>query len=333
MNKIQILDCTLRDGGYVNDWRFGKETISAVKNALSQVGVTIAELGFLRDEPYDCDRSIFNHIAQPEAIVGQEKEATIYAGLIEMANYFPEEKLTEYQGGKVRAIRYSFWKRLIDDAYDYCAMIRDKGYLLCCQPTRVEQYSETEFAQMCVRFGKLDPYAVYIVDTFGLITKAELEKYARIANDNLPDGIVLGYHAHNNMNQAFENAKAFIDLDLGNRTKQLDATIGGIGRGAGNLALEQLLEYLNKQTGASYDLDPILEVRDHSILKIKEEHQWGYNSVYQLVAENRCNPNYALYFLNRSMDESQVRKALSLIEGENKYLYSDEKAEYYLQKI
>ena len=166
MKKIQVLDCTLRDGGYVNDWRFGQQAITRVCDAVEQTGVPITELGFFRNETFLPGRTIFNSSESVNGIIQRKKENQIYTAMIEMGNYFPLEMLSNRTPGGLDAIRYVFWKRCMDETYEYSARIREKGYLLCFQPTRVEQYSDEEFAQMCRRFSSLDPYAVYIVDTF-----------------------------------------------------------------------------------------------------------------------------------------------------------------------
>lgn len=333
MGKIQILDCTLRDGGYVNNWEFGKETIEKVIRILSAVGVDLVELGFFRDEAYGENRSIFNDISQVQKITKEYSDKTNFAGLIEMANPFPFEKLASCPGDAPKTIRYSFWKRLIDEGYENCRIIADKGYKLCCQPTRVEQYSDEDFKNLCLKFSELNPYALYIVDTFGLLEKKQLLNYAEIANKYLAKDVILGYHAHNNMNQAFSNACAFTDLDFGERTVQLDATIGGIGRGAGNLALENILLYLNHTKGTKYDLTLIYKALDECILPVKKNFPWGYSETFFITAAAHCNPNYANYFLDKGLSLSEVQNAISLIEGEDKYLYSKEKAERFVEKM
>ena len=86
MNDIKVLDCTLRDGGYVNDWDFGERHIHSVRQKLETAGADIIELGFMRDEPYQPNRAVYNSIDPLLPIIGQKKEGTIYSALIEMAN-------------------------------------------------------------------------------------------------------------------------------------------------------------------------------------------------------------------------------------------------------
>lgn len=333
MSDIRILDCTLRDGGYVNNWEFGREAINGVKHNLERVGVDVIELGFLRNETYCLDRAIYNSREQLVRIISEKKKDIIYSALIEMANYFPTELLKEKSKDGLDAIRYSFWKRKIDEAYEYCKIIANKGYKLCVQPTRVEQYSDEEFAEMIEKFSDLNPYAIYIVDTFGLLRKKDLIRYAKIADKHLKADIILGYHAHNNMQQAFSNATAFIELEM-KRNIILDASVYGMGRGAGNLNLEMIANYLNEYKGANYKLMPIYEIWDKYLRKIHTKLYWGYSLEYFIAASKECNPNYATYYAAKNdLCVKDICKIVNGIQGSDKYLYSDEKAEYYYKKI
>lgn len=327
MSKINLLDCTLRDGGYVNNWEFGYKGIKNIINLLEKSRAEILELGFMRDEKYQKDRAIYNSIEQITDVIGEKKSGIIYAALIEMANYFPPEMLAERNEYGPDAIRYSFWKRKIDEAYEYSKQIADKGYKLCVQPTRVEQYSEKDFAEMIEKFSKLNPYAIYIVDTFGLLKKKDLLKYARIADEYLPKDIILGYHAHNNMQQAFSNATAFVELEL-DRTVMLDASVYGMGRGAGNLNMEMMMSYLNDGYGKEYDVQQIFKCWDENISHIYNQEKWGYSLPFFMAASMELNPNYAIYYSKKQdLSIEEMHGIFGTIEGSDKYLYSNEKAE------
>lgn len=328
MNDIKVLDCTLRDGGYVNDWRFGQRHIHSVRQKLETAGADIIELGFMRDEPYDPDRAVYDSIDPLLPIIGQKKEGTIYSALIEMANFFPPDRLAPRRADGPDLMRYSFWMRCLDEAYEYCQGIVDKGYLLGVQPTRVEQYSDEQFAAMCRRFSQLQPFAIYIVDTFGLLTKEQLIRYARIADENVGEGIRVGYHAHNNMQQAFSNATTFIELGL-EHDIVLDASVYGMGRGAGNLNLELIGSFINAKQPGRFDISAMTDIWDETLRDIHERLPWGYSLEYFLVAAAQCNPNYASFFLQEhpDMKVSHLCRVLEGIRGSDKYLYSAALAE------
>ena len=332
MNKVSILDCTLRDGGYVNNWEFGENNIRFIRSELDKLNVNIIELGFMRNESYHPHRSIFNSVEQVTNIIGEKKDGTLYATLIEMANYFPLEMLSPRTAGGLDFIRYSFWMRCLDEAYEYASQIVDMGYNLGVQPTRVEQYSESQYTSMCERFSKLRPYAIYIVDTFGLLSKEQLIKYARIADEHVGEGIRIGYHAHNNMQQAFSNATTFAELDL-KHDIVIDASVYGMGRGAGNLNLEMICNYLNTFRNTSFNINHAFNIWDECLKEIYSRFPWGYNLEYFIAAANQCNPNYASYFMNKNMSIADYSRVIKSISGDDKFLYSDEKAENFYNAL
>lgn len=334
MSDIRVLDCTLRDGGYVNDWMFGNRHIHSVRQKLDAAGADIIELGFMRDEPYQADRAVYNSIDQLLPIIGKKKEGVIYSALIEMANYFPPELLAPRRPDGPDLMRYSFWMRCLDEAYEYCQGIVDKGYLLGVQPTRVEQYSDQQFADLCRRFSKLKPFAIYIVDTFGLLTKEQLIRYARIADENVGEGIRVGYHAHNNMQQAFSNATTFLELGL-EHDLVLDASVYGMGRGAGNLNLELIGNYINAKQPGRFDISAMMDIWDETLKDIHDRLPWGYALEYFLVAAAQCNPNYASYLLSEhpGMKVSDLYRVLEGIQGDDKFLYSRDLVERLYQEV
>ncbi|WP_044292848.1 hypothetical protein [Robinsoniella peoriensis] len=333
MKKIKILDCTLRDGGYVNNWEFGYNNICNIRNKLEITGADILELGFMRDEPYQKHRAIYNSIEQVTDIIKEKKEGTIYSALIEMANYYPLNLLDARKEDGPDLMRYSFWMRCIDEAYEYASKIVEKGYLLGVQPTRVEQYSDKQFASMCEHFSQLNPYAIYIVDTFGLLSKEKLIHYARIADEFVGEGVLIGYHAHNNMQQALSNAIAFTELDL-KHDVVIDASVYGMGRGAGNLNLELIGNYLNYAEPDRFKINSVIDIWDQALQEVFERQPWGYSLEYFLVAANQCNPDYASFYLNNypDMKVSELIKILDKIQGANKYLFSIEKAKLFYQQ-
>lgn len=332
--NVKVLDCTLRDGGYVNNWEFGYDSICNIVKKLEKTNVDIIELGFMRDEGYDKNRSVYSSAEQIKGIIGDKKTNIKYSALIEMANYFPLDKLEKNTGESIDLIRYSFWKRLMDDGYDYCRNIVEKGYELSVQPTRVEQYSLDDFKYMIQKFSELKPFAIYIVDTFGLLSKKDLLKYAEVADKYMDKNITLGYHAHNNMQQASANAIGLLEQKI-DRNVIVDASVFGMGRGAGNLNLECITDYINKENNGKYILNNIYEIFDKYLKKDYDKYGWGYSMAYYIAASFECNPNYAIYYSNeKKLSNYDIYCILSNVSGSDKYLYSKDKAEeFYINYI
>lgn len=331
--EIKLLDCTLRDGGYLNNWDFGKDAVWDITDQLSDTGVEIVEVGFLRNEPYYENRTVFSSMEQVKKVIGKKKPGVEYAVMAEIANPFPLEMLEPADEDSADIIRVIIWKTkhdkdgnvvdALEEGYRYCKGVVEKGYKLCVQPARVDQYSDAEFTAMVERFSQLNPMAIYVVDSWGTQNAEEMLHYMHLADEKMPQGIKLGYHGHNNMMQALSVAQAMIKEGF-SRGIMIDASVFGIGRGAGNLNLEIITKYLNEEHGKDYGLDPILSVYSKYIAKIYEKVQWGFSMHYFLTAKYNCNPNYASHFADT--DIAVVNEVLQGISGVDKIIYKPEKA-------
>ena len=331
MGKIMLLDCTLRDGGYINDWRFGEAAINETVEKMVSSGVDIFEIGFLKNEPYFKDRTVYNSVHQISSIISPKRNYLKYAAMIEVVNPLPIEQLEDRTYDTIDVIRVIVWKQLLQEGFVYCKGVVEKGYKLCVQPARVDQYSHDEFIEMIKLFNQLDPMAVYIVDSFGTQNKMALMEYIDHADKYLKEGIALGYHGHNNLQQAFGTAEAFVELGL-DRDIIVDASIYGIGRGAGNLNLELFAKYLNEIKGKSYLIAPILEIYDRYVSKIYEECPWGYSLPFYLTALHRCNPNYASYYgIELNLTITEIDCILNNLSEEDRIIYKKENADRYLE--
>ena len=164
-----LLDCTLRDGGYVNNWEFGKDAILDIEKKIVSTGVDIVEIGFLKKEPYNPDRTVFSDEIQIESIINPKRKDILYAGMVEVVNPLPIEDLSLRTETSIDIIRVIVWKRLLKEGFEYCKAITEKGYKLCVQPARVNQYTEQEFVEMVEIFNQLEPMAVYVVDSWGCL--------------------------------------------------------------------------------------------------------------------------------------------------------------------
>ena len=332
MAKTITLDCTLRDGGYVNNWEFGKDNVELIINNLEKVGIDVIELGFLRNEPYKPGRTVFENMDYLKQIIPDKKKGIKYAILVEMANYFPTEKICPRDDQTVDIIRYSFWKRNIAEGFEYARKIVERGYELFVQPTRVEQYSEEEYKELILRFSELKPGAIYIVDTFGLLTKEDVERYARIADEYLPKNILLGYHAHNNMQQAASNADHLVKLGLKHKII-IDSSVYGMGRGPGNLPTEIWTNYANKNLSQKYFPEFCYTIYDECLNNIYKEFPWGYSMAYLLTALKKGNPAYATWMLEKGFSISQISTLLNTMKYDELIRFSEDRAMDYAKKI
>lgn len=302
-NHIYVLDCTLRDGGYVNNWEFGDANAKQIVESVIASGVDYVELGFVRNCEYISNRLEFSEMSQVSKIF--RPSGYKLALMVEIGYGYSVDNFPIRSSNTVDLIRLVVWKRMQAECYAYAQTLLEKGYEVAIQATRTEQYTSEEFAEFVNRFSQLGVTAIYMVDTFGLLTKDDLLLYARVADDNMRDGIRLGYHAHNNMQQAFSNMVAIAEQEW-NHDLMIDASIMGMGRGAGNLCLELLEKYMNEKFEGHYNESIIYEAADKYIQPIYRQHPWGYSIPYLLSAKYGRNPSYVPCLVERGLSIPQM---------------------------
>lgn len=339
---IKLLECTLRDGGYINNWEFGYDAIKDTIGKLEDTNVDILELGFLKNESYETDRTVFNSVDQITALIPNKKPNIDYAAMIEVVNPIPLSMVADRTADSVDTIRVIVWKTkhdkdgnvvgALEEGYEYCKGIAEKGYNLCVQPARVDQYTDEEFVAMVKKFENLNPMAIYVVDSWGTQSAEQVMHYVKLADQNMKPGIAIGYHGHNNLMQAFSTAVTFIHSNI-DRDLIVDASVYGIGRGAGNLNVEIFAKYMNEYERKDYKISPMIYVYENYVKGIYDKHQWGYSIPYYLTAQYNCNPNYGEYYgLIKKMNAVDIENIIRSIEGDDKVMYSKAKADKYLEK-
>ncbi len=327
MGNINLLDCTLRDGGYVNDWHFGEKAIRNITKKMVLAGVEYFEIGFVRECEYDRDYSLFDGNESVKDMIAPKQPQTKYVGMIDMGKPVDLDRLGNIREDGFDVFRVIFKKSKVDAAYEYIEKLIGMGYEVFAQAVGTDNYTDMEFIELIEKFNKLPIKAFYIVDSFGLVKKKDFLRLVQIADNNLREDIMLGYHSHNNMQQAMGNASSMTELNL-KRDIVLDACVFGMGRGAGNLNMELFAEYMNENFSKHYRIEPMLEIIDEYLNDIYRENFWGYSLPLYLSAANSCHPNYAIYFSGKgTLTVKSYNEILKSIPKEDKAIYSKEKAE------
>ena len=299
MNNINILDCTLRDGGYCNEWHFGLDNARKIVKGLSDSGIEIVELGFLTNKiKYNPDFTKFNDITQAESLLPCIKTCKIYALMINYGEYNSED-LPEYKNGMIDGLRVAFHKKNIDEALNFCGEIKSKGYKLFIQAMVSLNYSDLEFIRLINDVNKIKPYAFYIVDSFGTMNSKDLTRLFSLVENNLAHEIIIGFHSHNNLQLAYSNAQKLITMQS-RRDLIIDSSVYGMGRGAGNLTTELFVDYLNHNAGKNYLLSPLLGIIDEILDGFYQRKHWGYSLPNYLSAVHGAHPNYAIYLADKN---------------------------------
>lgn len=329
MKKISTLDCTLRDGGYINDWKFGKEAIDFIIRKMCATGVEYIEIGFIKRTEPDENRTVYPDIDSISKVISPKKENVLYVGMIDVNDPYPLEELKPRDENTIDAIRVIFKQDRLEEGYEYVKGVMERGYLTMVQLVSTNTYSDTELIATLEKFNELKPHAVYIVDSLGMIKRRDFLRMTYLFDNHLDENVALGYHSHNNLQQAQGNAEALVEMGL-TRDLIIDASVYGMGRGAGNLNLELFSDYLNEYHSKNYNIEPMLEIIDEYLGDIYAEQPWGYSLPYYLSATNGCHPNYAkYYFEKRTLTEKALNELLKTIEPKDKPVYSKDRAERY----
>ncbi len=311
--NIKLLDCTLRDGGYVNDWDFTQSQVDKIINSLEKSNIDIIELGYLDIKRGVKENStLFNTVSSIDNILNGASPSIQKVAMIDLFA-FDIDKLPKQTDTKIDGIRLAFHKRDITDALQAAKKIINLGYQLFFQPMVTKTYTDKEFLTLIEKVSQIDIYAFYIVDSFGSMSLSEFRHYIGLADTYLNKGVGLGYHSHNNMQLAFSNAIDFCNSQI-DREVIIDSSIYGMGRGAGNLNTELIAEYLNNQVHKKYDVLPLLEVIDEILTYYFKKQPWGFSPAQYLSASLDCHPNYASYLVDKKTTHiADIQKVLEKI--------------------
>ena len=295
MSKITLLDCTLRDGGYVNDWKFGRENMLRITSGLNKAGVDHIEIGFLVDEKFNIDRSKFESVDQAEKLIPKSSSKSEYVLMIR-PDWFSISKLDK--SDKIENLRFAFHYKDFDLAIDYADKARNLGYKVFMNPVNITGYSLDEVNKISERLSNFRPSGVSIVDTFGSMQEKDLLDLHDIFDTNLDVSIALGVHLHENLSLTLSLAQKFLQIRDPDRDVIIDSSILGMGRIPGNLPTELIVNVLNNSFDKNYHLDQILSLADDPIKLIKEKLPWGYSPEFAVSAVLKIHRSYPEYIVS-----------------------------------
>lgn len=304
MSNIKLLDCTLRDGGYVNDWKFGFNTAKEIISNLVDANIDIVEVGFLRNvEKYSPDITVCNHIEELNKLLPENTKNSMFSAMAMRSNY-DINKLTPYSGKGIEIIRITAHDYDIKEGMDFAREVKSKGYKLSINPINIMGYSDSQILWILDQVNAISPWQFSIVDTFGSMRRRDLDRIVSLVEHNLDKNIRVALHLHENMALSFSLAQNFIDKQL-DRAITVDGSLMGMGRIPGNLPIELIADYLNEYNQGKYELNPILNAIYKYIAPIKGTPLWGYTPEYFISAKYNLHRNYAEHFLKKGNLTSQ----------------------------
>ena len=299
MNHAMLLDCTLRDGAYLIDKKFGRNAINGIIAGLMDSGVDLIEIGFLQNEGFGEGKTVYKNSKDAEEYVPNDKKDTLFTVLADYSRY-SIDNLDDYTGKSFDAVRACFFKKERYDVIDFCKSIKAKGYKLFVQPVDILGYSDSELIEFINMINTMEPYCLSIVDTFGSMYIDDLQRVFSLIDHNLIGSCKIGFHSHNNMQMSSALSQEFVRMSFGKRKVVVDATLSGMGRGAGNTPLELIAQYMVTKYNYNYDMDAILDVIDGYMDNIRSKCAWGYDTNYFIAGTYSAHVNNIAYLKNKS---------------------------------
>jgi 4-hydroxy 2-oxovalerate aldolase len=316
--KISILDCTLRDGGYINDFHFGVKRINQLKEKLCEANIEIIECGFLQSGKNDFEHSLYGGVEQ--IMLPNEHNKRMFVAMIAYGEIM-EEEIVPHKPDYIDGIRLTFHNSEWEDTKCLALKLMDKGYKVFIQPVGTISYTDEQLLSLINDVNQLNPFAFYLVDTLGSMYKNDLLRLFFLVDHNLAKDICLGFHSHNNMQLSFANAMTLLELHT-ERHIIIDSSVFGMGRGAGNLNTELITHFVNNNIEKRYNLIPLLELIDDVLLPIHKYNYWGFSEPYYLSAIMGVHPNYAAYLINKqSVGMTKIAEILNKLSDTDKHLF------------
>ncbi len=297
MSKIALLDCTLRDGAYINGSQFGEQTIGGIIKRLQDANVDIIECGWLKDSQH-VHGSSYYHVPNDlnQYLIANKREGAMYVAMIDY-NRYDIANLTDNDGTNIDSIRVVFPHGKFSEAQKLIQPILNKGYKVFLQAANTLSYSDDDLKQLADEVNKYQPVGLSIVDTFGAMYPDDIMRITKILDECLDNSIKLGFHSHNNQQLSFALSIKFVQemMDKSQRNIIIDSSLCGMGRGAGNTNTELITNYLNRTYHTDYDLNVIMDAIDVYMLPFMRKYSWGYSIPYYIAGMYETHVNNVAY--------------------------------------
>ncbi|USB34180.1 aldolase catalytic domain-containing protein [Paenibacillus sp. YPG26] len=299
-NNSKIVDCTIRDGGLVNNWDFSVEFVQQLYAGLNEAGVDYMEIGY-KNSPKLLSGA---DSAGPWRFLNDEflreiipqKGTTKLSALVDIGRV-DENDILPRSESLLDLIRVACYIKDVDKALQLVQTFHDRGYETTLNIMALSNVMENELLEAFEMINESVVDVVYIVDSYGSLDYKDMEYLVQKFKTHLPNKR-LGVHTHNNMQLAFSNTLVAAQ----NGVEFLDASVYGMGRAAGNCPTELLVTHLKN---TNYKLRPVLEVLENLLIPLREKEEWGYLIPYMITGTLDEHPRSAMA-LRASADKDKA---------------------------
>ena len=310
--EIKVLDCTVRDGGLMNKWHFPDKFVKDVYKACVASGIDYMEIGYISSEKAFSRKEVgpwrFCYEEEVRRIVGNNKTNLKLSAMADIGRIEPSD-IKQKKDSVLDMIRVACYIHQIDKAIYLAEHCIDKGYEATINLMAVSTVMERDLNEALEDIAKSRVPVLYLVDSFGSMYCEQIELLVNKYKSALPKKTI-GVHMHNNMQLAFSNTVTGIIHGC----NMLDATLLGIGRGAGNCPLELLLSFLKNP---KFKLRPIFDVIQKELIPLQKEIHWGYHIPYLITGAMNQHPRSAMKWMSGENKDDLVAFYNSMLDNKD----------------
>ncbi|MFH1616231.1 MAG: aldolase catalytic domain-containing protein [Planctomycetota bacterium] len=288
--KIKVLDCTIRDGGLINNHYFTDDFVRAVYRALSEAGIDYMEMGYRSSRQYapPTDFGPWKYCDDEkilEIIDGIESQVKL--SIMVDAHRVSDQHFAPVDESPIDMVRVATYVKDIDKAIAIAQRCHDLGYETTVNIMAISTETQFHLIEALDQLAVIPIDVVYVVDSFGHFYCEQIEFMVKLFREHLPEKTEIGVHCHNNQQLAFSNT---IEGIIHN-ANYVDGSLFGIGRGAGNCPLELIMGFLKNP---KFSLVPIMKVLQDHMIPMREEIEWGYIIPYVITGILNRHPKAAI---------------------------------------
>jgi 4-hydroxy 2-oxovalerate aldolase len=309
MKNLTVLDCTLRDGGYYNDWHFSKDFINDYLKTIYNSGIEFVELGFsqikknkLNGICYDVDNKLIGKLKIPRNLkIG----IMVNASDLISKNYNTEKfKKFILKKKRISLLRIACHFEEVSRIIPFIKTLKKTNLKLAINLMQISEQKKTNIVKVLKKLSKEKIDIIYFADSLGCMSFKDIKEIILLFKKNCKAQI--GFHAHDNMG----NAKNNVLTAIKNGSNWIDTTVFGMGRGAGNAKTEDFVTKDKKKI--------INQLKKRRFVDLKDEYKWGFNKYYNLSAKYKIHPTYIQKILNNlKISEARIIKIINNLKNLN----------------
>ena len=298
--NFKILDCTLRDGGYHNNWRFSRSLVNAYLSCMSKAGIEFIELGFRflnqnksRGETAYTKENFIKKLKIPNNLsIGIMINASDFLNNSLSIDNLCKDTFPKLKQSKIKFVRIACHYKEIFKIEPIINWLKKRKIFVTVNLMQISELNKKELIKACSYLSKRKIDVLYIADSLGSVKPNEINNLINLIKKNWKKEV--GIHAHDNLNYALKNTIKAKNLGA----KWLDCTVLGMGRGPGNTKTEELIKVLKKENLSKFK--HVNNLKKNFFNLLKKKYKWGTNKYYRFAALNKIHPTYIQEILSDS---------------------------------